>query len=191
MISKGLDFDNVKMVGILNADTLMNMPDFRAHERAFQLMEQVAGRAGRKDASSEVLIQCSMPQHPLLQQVVRHDYRGMVEKQLCDRARFHYPPFTRLIAIYLKGRYEDRTQQMAAHYATLLTQSFGAERVLGPEAPIISRIKNFYIRKILLKVERSASPKEVRHILHALRQHMAQLPDFKQMICYYDVDPMD
>jgi len=189
MISKGLDFNGVKTVGILNADTMMNYPDFRAHERAFQLMEQVAGRAGRHDTEGEVLIQCSDPRHPLLQQVLRHDYTGMVECQLEDRRRFGYPPYTRMIALYLKGRYENRLQLLAAEYAARLRECFGS-RVLGPESPTVGRIKNFHIRKILLKVEREASTTEVRQILARVQEQMQQHEDFSRLVLYYDVDPV-
>lgn len=189
MISKGLDFNGVKTVGILNADTMMNYPDFRAHERAFQLMEQVSGRAGRHDTEGEVLIQCSDPRHPLLQQVIRHDYTGMVETQLEDRRRFGYPPYTRLIAIYLKGRYENRLQQLASDYAVRLRECFGS-RVLGPDSPIVGRVKNFHIRKILLKIEREASTAEVRKVLARVQEQMQQHKDFSRLVLYYDVDPV-
>jgi primosomal protein N' (replication factor Y) len=156
----------------MNADAMMKMPDFRAAERAFQLMEQVAGRAGRH-GGGRVLIQCADPQHPLLRRVVAHDYEGMVRDQLQDRQRFGYPPFTRMIALYLKGRYEDRT-----------------ERVLGPDAPSVARVKLFYIRMILIKIEREASPVEVRRNLQWADEQMHTDPDYARAVIYYDVDPM-
>lgn len=191
MVSKGLDFSAVDVVGILNADSLMNYPDFRAHERAFQLMEQVSGRAGRRAGQEgEVLIQCSDTRHPLLRQVVHHDFEQMAETQLADRKKYGYPPFTRLIAIYIKGRYEDRTQKLAQQYATVLRQVFGT-RVLGPEQPGVSRLKNFYIQQILIKMERDASPAAVRQHLDQVYAAMSQQTDeLKQMQFYYDVDPM-
>jgi len=191
MVSKGLDFEGVDTVGILSADTLMNFPDFRSHERAFQLMEQVAGRAGRRAGQEgEVIIQCSNPNHPLLQQVVMHDYVSMAKMQLEDRKKYFYPPFSRLIYIYIKGRYEDRLDQLANQYAFSLRQTFG-DRVLGPEAPGISRIKNMYIRQILLKVEREASTSLVRQYLNAIQEQMMKgNPEFAKVIFYYDVDPL-
>lgn len=191
MVSKGLDFSEVDTVGILSADSLMNIPDFRSYERAFQLMEQVAGRAGRREGQEgEVLIQCSTPKHPLLQQVIRHDYLEMAESQLNDRQRFGYPPYTRLITLYLKGRYEDRTDALAQQYAALLRQTFG-NRVLGPEAPGVSRVKNLFIRQIMLKVEREASTTQVRQILSGIHQIMMQQEqEFARIVFYYDVDPM-
>ena len=191
MVSKGLDFSAVQTVGILNADSLMNIPNFRSHERAFQLMEQVAGRAGRREGQEgEVLIQCSDPKHPLLRQVVAHDYLQMAEMQLADRQRYAYPPFTRLIIIYMKGRYEDRLYRLAQQYAAHLRQTFG-QRVLGPEAPVISRVKNMYIQQIMLKIEREASTQEVRRLLLLIQQQMQQdIQEMGRIAFYYDVDPM-
>lgn len=191
MVTKGLDFDAVSTVGILNADALMNFPDFRSHERAFQLMEQVAGRAGRREGQQgEVIIQCHDPRHPLLQQVVAHDYLQMAQQQLADRQRYGYPPFTRLIMIYMKGRYEDRLDALMAQYAAQLRYTFG-DRVLGPEAPAVSRVKNMYIRQILLKVEREASTQEVRRLLTLIQQRMQQNDqEFARVAFYYDVDPV-
>lgn len=191
MVSKGLDFGSVDIVGIMNADALMNFPDFRAHERAYQHMEQVAGRAGRRiGQEGEVIIQCSDPKHPLLQQVVAHDYKAMAEMQLEDRQKFFYPPFSRLIVIYLKGRYEDRVDSLAKRYAAALRQSFG-DRILGPEAPGVSRIKNMHIRQIMLKIERDASITMVRQYLSAIQNQMMQdFQEFQRIVFYYDVDPI-
>jgi len=191
MVSKGLDFSEVQTVGVLSADSLMNFPDFRAYERAFQLMEQVAGRAGRRAGQEgEVLIQCSDPRNQLLRQVVHHDYLGMATTQLTDRQKYGFPPFTRLIMIYIKGRFEYRTRALALQYAEVLRQSFGA-RVLGPEAPGISRVKNFYIQQIMLKMEREANPTTVRQYLAMVHDAMSKSNDEMQKIMfYYDVDPM-
>lgn len=191
MVTKGLDFAAVSTVGILNADTLMNIPDFRAHERAYQLMEQVAGRAGRREGQeSEVIIQCHDTRHPLLRQVVNHDYHQMAADQLRDRQRYGYPPFTRLIMIYMKGRYEDRLDALMAQYAAQLRHTFG-QRVLGPEAPAVSRVKNMFIRQIMLKVERDASVNEVRRLLRLIQQQMQQNDqEFARIVFYYDVDPV-
>ena len=191
MVSKGLDFGGVDTVGIINADSLMNFPDFRSHERAFQLMEQVAGRAGRRvGQEGEVLIQCNEPHHPLLQQVIAHDYEAMAEMQLADRKKYFYPPFSRLIMIYMKGRYEDRLDALAARYASVLRKAFG-ERVLGPEAPGIARIKNMFIRQIMLKIEREASTQMVRQYLNSIQITMMNDDhEFSKIVFYYDVDPM-
>lgn len=191
MVSKGLDFNDVQTVGIMNADSLMNFPDFRAHERAFQLMEQVAGRAGRrKDQQGEVLIQCSNPRHPLLKFVVSHDYEAMAAAFLADRQKYGFPPFTRLINIYIKGRYEDRTRLLAEQYAAQLRATFGA-RVLGPEAPGISRVRNMFIQQIMIKMEREASTQLTRQYLNAIYENMVRNnQEMQRVVFYYDVDPM-
>lgn len=191
MVSKGLDFGGVDTVGIMNADSLMNFPDFRAHERAFQLMEQVAGRAGRREGQEgEVIIQCSEPKHPLLQQVIEHDYEAMAEMQLTDRKKYFYPPFSRLIIIYMKGRYEDRIVALSNRYAAALRKAFG-DRVLGPEAPGVARIKNMYIRQIMLKIERDASTSVVRQYLNTIHDQMVKgQQEFAKIVFYYDIDPI-
>ena len=192
MVSKGLDFRAVETVGILSADALMSMPDFRAHERAFQLMEQVSGRAGRRAGQEgEVLIQCSDPGAPLLRQVVGHDYEAMAATQLADRRAHGYPPFTRLIAVYMKYRWEETLDRLAAQYGATLRRVFGDGRVLGPEAPAVARVKNMYIRKLLLKAERDAAPAEVRRYLRSVqREVQAASKDFARITFYYDADPM-
>ena len=169
----------------------MNMPDFRSHERAFQLMEQVSGRAGRRAGKEgDVLIQCSDIKHPLLRQVVKHDYEAMAEMELADRKKYFYPPFSRLIIIYIKGRYEERLDVLANQYATVLRQAFG-DRILGPEAPGVSRIKNMHIRQIMLKVEREASTASVRQYLNTIKKKMMQEnQEFSRIVFYYDVDPV-
>lgn len=191
MVSKGLDFENVSTVGIVNADSLMNFPDFRSQERAFQQMEQVAGRAGRRSGQTgEVLIQCSNPDSVLMKQVISHDYKAMAETQLADRKKYFYPPFTRIIMIYIKGRYEDRIDSLAKRYAAALKNTFG-DRILGPETPNVSRIKNMYIRQIMMKVEREASTTTVRNYLYAIQKQMMQdYQEFSRLVFYYDVDPI-
>ncbi len=191
MVSKGLDFSGVDTVGIMNADSLMNFPDFRSEERAFQLMEQVAGRAGRRvGQEGKVLIQCSNPSSPLLRQVISHDYENMARTQLEDRRLHGYPPFTRLIIIYMKGRYEDQLQRLAREYADTLRHVFG-ERVLGPDTPPVARVRNMFIYRILLKMERTASPKLTRKYLLAVQQEMQQKKaDFARTVFYYDADPL-
>lgn len=189
MITKGLDFDNVSVVGILSADTMMNFPDFRAHERAFQLMSQVAGRAGRKKRQGIVVLQTAQPEHPLIRQVIDHDYVGMYQTQLAERRQFSYPPFFRLIYIYLKHRDEAILNAVASAYAARLRQTF-AHRVLGPDQPPVARIQSLYIRKIVLKVENNASVKSVRELLYQAQDDMLKDERFKSVIVYYDVDPI-
>lgn len=189
MISKGLDFGNVSVVGILNADSLMNIPDFRAHERAYQLMVQVSGRAGRRDKRGVVVLQTSQPEHPLIQMVQRFSYKEMVDWQLSERSMFHYPPYYRLIVIVLRSRNEQILQDLSRDYAERLRKSLG-ERVLGPVTPPVAYVQTFFIRKIILKLEISAAIAPVRSLLEQAEQEIKQDPNFKQIVLYYDVDPL-
>ncbi|MCL1943316.1 MAG: primosomal protein N' [Candidatus Azobacteroides sp.] len=189
MISKGLDFDHVSVVGILNADNMINYPDFRSHERAFQLMVQVSGRAGRKNKQGTVVIQTGNPTHPVIRQVKENDYEGMFHEQLAERKVFRYPPFTRLIYVMVKHKEHPVAVKAAANMAEALRQVFG-KRVLGPDKPVIARIQTYYIQKIILKIETEASQEKVKDILNRIRLQTLQNPEFKSVIIYYDVDPM-
>ncbi len=189
MVTKGLDFDHVSVVGILNADTMMNYPDFRAHERAYQMMAQVAGRAGRKNHRGTVVLQTSEPNHPLIRQVMDNDYERMYKTQLSERKQFSYPPFFRLIYIYMKHKDEQILNSLSIQYARTLREVFG-ERVLGPDNPPVARVQSLYIRKIVLKVEVNASMIRVKEILRKVYENMLTDGRFKSLILYYDVDPM-
>lgn len=189
MVTKGLDFDHVSVVGILSADTLLNYPDFRAHERAFQMMEQVAGRAGRKSRQGTVILQTAQPQHPVIAQIMRHDYAGMYATQIAERQQFNYPPFTRLIYIYLKHRDEAILDAAAKNYAQQLYPVFG-HRLSDPHTPPVARIQLLYIRRIMLKIEHTASLKKVREILRQVQDSVTDNPRFRALTVYYDVDPL-
>ncbi len=189
MVTKGLDFDRVSVVGILSADTMLSFPDFRAYERAFQMMSQVAGRSGRGKSRGEVLLQTSQPELPIIGQVIAHDYIGMYQEQILQRQQFGYPPFTRLVYIYLKHRDEAVLDTLSQQYATLLRKVFG-ERVLGPDNPPVARIQSLYIRKIMLKVEIAASMSQVKDLLRKIYENSLTDSRFKQLVLYYDVDPM-
>ncbi|MBQ8564365.1 MAG: primosomal protein N' [Bacteroidaceae bacterium] len=189
MVTKGLDFDRVSIVGILSADSMLSFPDFRAHERAFQMMAQVAGRSGRGKSRGVVFLQTSQPQLPIIEQVIQHDYVGMYREQLSQRQTFGYPPFTRLIYIYLKHRDEAVLDTLSHQYAVLLRKVFG-ERVLGPDNPPVARIQSLYIRKIMLKVETSASMAQVKDLLRQIYERSLVDERFKSLTLYYDVDPM-
>ena len=189
MISKGLDFHNVSLVGIINADMIMNYPDFRAHERAFQMMVQVAGRAGRRLQRGEVIIQTSSPELPLIKQIMHSDYNGMYETQISERHRFCYPPFYRLIYIYMKHRNEKVVHNRSMMYARYLKSIFG-DRVLGPDNPPVARIQSMFIRKIVIKIENEASIKKAKEILMKSKEDLALNPDYKSLIIYFDVDPV-
>ena len=188
MVTKGLDFDGVSIVGILNADTMINFPDFRSHERAFCMMEQVAGRAGRKSRQGQVVIQTSQPENPVIRYVAGHDYLGFYREELADRERFHYPPFTKIINIFLKHRDDSVLTEMSVRYSNMLRQVF-AHRVLGPEAPMVARVQNLYIRQIVLKMENGASMPKVKRILRNIYENMLSVDTrMKSTIIYYDVD---
>lgn len=190
MVTKGLDFDGVSIVGVINADTMINFPDFRAHERAFNMLEQVAGRAGRKQKQGKVLIQTTNTSSPLLDYVKRHDYVGFYNMELDERKRFKYPPFTKLIYIYLKHRDNNVVTEMSVRYSNMLRQVFD-NRVLGPEAPIVARVQQFHIRQIVLKMENEASMPKVKLILRNIYENMLNVDSrMKSTILYYDVDPM-
>lgn len=188
MLSKGLNFGNVSVVGILNADNLMNIPDFRAHERAFQLMIQVSGRAGWREKRGCVILQTSQPNHPLIQLVERFDYKGMARFQLEERLLFHYPPYYRLIRIVLRNLNEDTLQEMGVRYAEKLRYYLG-ERVLGPVIPPVTRVQTFHIRQLVLKIETTVAVTPIRKLLDAIHAEMQRLPAFKQLLVHYDVDP--
>ena len=189
MVSKGLDFGGVSLVTVLNADRLINFPDFRSAERAYNMLEQVSGRAGRRNTQGKVIVQTSNPSHPIIDFLKNHDYTGFFNHEIEERKEFNYPPFTRVIYIYLKHRDNNTLSEIATIYASHLRQLFG-NRVFGPEEPIISRIQSLYIRKIMLKVETNASMAKVKKILRNTYEQMHQLPRMKGMIVYYDVDPM-
>ena len=188
MLSKGLDFGHVSVVGILNADSLMNVPDFRAYERAFQLMTQVGGRAGRRGKRGCVVLQTSQIDHPLIRLVQQFDYVSMARWQLSERSMFRYPPYFRLIVIVLRSRNEAVLQEMARLYAEKLRHHVG-DRLLGPVTPPVTRVQTFYIRQLVLKVESSVAIAPVRQLLDAVCQEMQQQPSFRQLLIHYDVDP--
>jgi len=189
MVTKGLDFDNVSLVGILNADNMLNFPDFRAFERSYQLMSQVSGRAGRKQKRGKVLIQSYDPYHPIIRQVIDHDYMGMYKSEIIQRRNFKYPPFQRIIHFTLKHRDKDKLNAGAKEFTDALKTKFG-ERILGPEFPAISRVKNMYIKNVLLKVEREISVPKTRNLIVEVKQHFEAYSDYKSMRITIDVDPM-
>ena len=189
MVSKGLDFDNVSVVGIMNADTMLNLPDFRAYERAFQMMSQVAGRAGRRERRGLVVLQTRNPELPVIGQVVRNDYRALYSDQMAERKLFSYPPFHRVVYMFVKSK----DMQIAEHAATEMAARLRAmlgDRILGPDSPAVSRVQTFHIRKIIIKVEQGASMKKVRSILTSVRDAFLATPTYHSVQVYYDVDPM-
>lgn len=188
MVTKGLDFENVGLVGILSADQMLKFPDFRAFERSYQLMSQVAGRAGRKNKRGKVIIQAFNPNHWVIQKVIQHDYIGLYTQEIIERRNFHYPPFYRIINVQLRHKNRDTVQFGAQYLAKTLTDVF-KERVLGPEIPLISRVRNLYLQNITIKFERNASPKKVKDILTQKLDDFLAQHDFRSIRVVVDVDP--
>lgn len=189
MVSKGLDFGDVRTVGVLNADTLLNFPDFRSNERAYNMLEQVAGRAGRRREKGSVVIQTVNPNHEVLKYVKAHDYASYYKAEIEDRAKFAYPPFTKVINIFLKNKDAMACDHAAVTLAKAMRQVFG-ERVLGPEKPFVSRVATWYLQSIMLKVEAGASMKKVKDLLRQITASIAADPAIRTSQIYYDVDPV-
>lgn len=190
MVTKGLDFGDVSAVVVVNADSSVNYPDFRASERAFNMLEQVAGRAGRRPENpGRVIIQTYDPSIELFKFLIDHDYRAFYDYEIAERRKFHYPPFSRIINIYLKHRDREVLSRLATTYAGVLRQALG-QRVFGPDEPIVARVQNLYIKRIMLKIETDTSLKKVKDYLKEVQVYMyANYPDMKSAILYYDVDP--
>ena len=189
MISKGLDFDKVSVVGILNADTMLNYPDFRAYEQAFMMMSQVSGRAGRKGRQGLVILQTKSPDLPVIRQVVQNDYRSFYSALLAERRDFHYPPFYHLIYVYLKHREENTVNSAGLELGSRLREIFGS-RVLGPDKPAVARVKTLSIRKIVLKLENGIDHARVRQYLRGAMEAMLKDKRYGALQVYYDVDPL-
>lgn len=189
MVTKGLDFDNVALVGILNADDMLYFPDFRAHERSFQLISQVAGRAGRKSKRGKVIIQTYTPDHAVIDWVIRNDYEEFIKREMTLRNNFRYPPYCRIFTITLKHKLREVADEVSLELAKMLRMSMGA-RVLGPEYPLVPRINNVYHKKIMMKVEREASMKNVKTFLQQSIDSLSKDKRFKSTRFIIDVDPM-
>jgi len=189
MVTKGLDFDNVRIVGIMNADNMISFPDFRSYERSFQLMAQVSGRAGRKNNRGKVIIQTYNPYHSVIQDVINNDYMAMYQSQILERRNFNYPPFYRLVHISLKHKDSRVLNEGARELAIILRDKLG-NRILGPEYPLVSRIKNLYIKRILVKLERD------EHLLNNKKEILEMIHEFNRSSRYrnirvvIDVDPV-
>ncbi len=188
MVTKGLDFDDVSVVGIMNADNMLNYPDFRSFERSFQLMAQVAGRSGRKHRRGKVIIQTYHPKHEVITDVVENDYGHMYASQLSERNRFRYPPFHRLIQVRLLHR-DYRLLNDAAHVLGTQLKSVFGKNVLGPEYPLVSRVKNRYIKQLMLKTARNESVNEAKKKLQHELDDFASLKEYKKVWIRVDVDP--
>lgn len=188
MVTKGLDFDNVQVVGILNADSLLSFPDFRSAERSYQLMSQVSGRAGRKGDIGKVIIQAWRPDNSILHDVLKHDYKSMYLRILSDRYKFLYPPYYRLIIIRMKHRNSDIVNKCAASFAHDLREKFG-KLVYGPEYPLVGRIRNYYIKQTMLKIPKGMNLAETKAKIIASAEQTKTIKEFKSVIVQFDVDP--
>lgn len=188
MISKGLDFSKVNLVGITDADMLLNRAEFRAFERSFQMMTQVAGRSGRRDKRGKVVIQTKDPDHWVIQKVIAYDFEGFYAHELIERKNYFYPPYYKLIEITLKHKNEDLLNTASNEFAMQLRDVF-KERVLGPEFPLVKRVQQFYLKKILIKVEKSLSDKKVKERISEMIDHFYSVPTHKTIRISIDVDP--
>ena len=187
MVTKGLDFDRVSLVGILSADTMLNQPDFRSYERAFQMMAQVAGRAGRRSQQGRVILQTRDVKSPVVQQVVSNDYESLFNDQMQERELFQFPPCCRLIYVYVKHR-DERIADKLSHELAIVMRKVFSHRVMGPDTPFISRIQLMYIRKVVLKLELTASMEEARIRLAQIQSYLLNQPQYHSAQVYYDVE---
>jgi primosomal protein N' (replication factor Y) (superfamily II helicase) len=190
MVSKGLDFDKVSLVAIFDADRMIHFPDFRAQERAFQMITQVAGRAGRREKKGKVIIQTGNVNQPILKKIASHDYEAFYSAEISEREKFQYPPFVRLIKITTKSQERETGQKAAEQLAAALAEKFGSKRILGPESPIIDKIRNLYLKDIMIKLERGkinlTESKKV--VIEAINKTIV-MKEFKNVRIVVDVDP--
>jgi primosomal protein N' (replication factor Y) len=189
MISKGLDFDNVSLVGIMNADNMLNYPDFRAYERSFQLMLQVSGRAGRRNKRGTVIIQARDSGMELFRYLIRNDFSAFALVQLDERKSFHYPPYTRLIEIALRCSDKSTLDRGAETMAAMLKNQLGI-RLMGPEYPLISRVRNNYIKRIILKIDKDKSVARVKDEVRKCLAELHRMDALKSVGITVDVDPV-
>jgi primosomal protein N' (replication factor Y) len=188
MVTKGLDFDNVSLVGILDADQLLNRVDFRAFERSFQLMSQVAGRAGRKHKRGKVILQTGDPEHWVIRKVIEHDYKGFYASELIERKNFFYPPYYKVINITLKHKDRNTLDLAAENFASSLREIF-KERVMGPDYPVVNRIQNLFLKNIMLKIEKDAPDKKIKERVQHIIDAFYSVPLYKSIRIVVDVDP--
>jgi primosomal protein N' (replication factor Y) len=188
MVSKGLDFDNVSIVGIMNADNMLNFPDFRAYERSFQLMAQVSGRAGRKTRQGKVIIQTSSPGNTIIKKIVTNNFTDFFEEQMQDRRQYHYPPYYRLINITLRHKHKGLAYKAANQLASDLKKHFGS-RILGPQEPLVSRIQNWYLQHITIKLEKTKEMPKQKLIIRELTGQLKHVQGLSTLQTIIDVDP--
>lgn len=191
LVSKGLDFDHVNLVGIFDADRMIHFPDFRSYERAFQMMTQVSGRSGRRNTQGKVLIQTNDPAQQLLEKIIQHDYVGMYQEEIKERERFHYPPFVRMIKLVIKDKDRTICRQAANELEQLLVPHLTKKRVLGPETPLIDRLRNYYLMEIFIKLEKSGiNAQAVKEMILKLTGDLLVNKEYKGTQVVVDVDPV-
>lgn len=188
MVTKGLDFGDVSLVAVLSADQIINYPDFRSAERAFNMLEQVAGRAGRRNTQGRVVVQTRQADHPILRFLLSHDFRGFFEHELSERRQYGYPPFTRIVYIFVRHRELNIAREAADELARRLKGLLG-NRIFGPNEPTVSRVKTMYIQRIMVKIEPEVSAKQVKEILTSTVAEVRSLPAYRSVDVYFDVDP--
>ncbi|HLF36082.1 MAG TPA: primosomal protein N', partial [Cyclobacteriaceae bacterium] len=190
MVTKGLDFDNVKLVGILDADRMIGFPDFRSSERAFQMMVQVSGRAGRREEQGIVVIQTANPEHPIIKKVISNDFENMVEHESAERLKYGYPPYTRLIKLIIRHGDKDHARIIASKVAEMIREVLGAQRILGPEENIIPKIRNDYFYNIMVKLEReNLNITKAKEIIRECARSVLENRVFRKGRISFDVDP--
>ncbi len=189
MVTKGLDFENVKVVGVLNADNLLNFPDFRSFERSFHLLTQVSGRAGRMNDRGKVIIQTSNVKHKVLKYVIENNFKGFFEGEIAERDSYKYPPFVRLIRIYIKHKKHESAYDFAENFAILLKKVLG-NRVLGPQEPMIKRIQNYHIREIMIKIDNEISIPKTKKIIVEITDTLKSKKTFSSVVVVFNVDPL-
>jgi primosomal protein N' (replication factor Y) len=186
---KGLDYGNVQLTAVINADHLLNFPDFRSHERTFQLLHQLSGRAGRHGRQGEMIIQTRQVNHPILQNVANDDYLGFYQQQIIERELFNYAPFSKMIKLTLKHKSPDEIQVASSEFSKLLKQQLGS-MVLGPETPFVSKIRNLYIRNLLIKIDAEKNnPSSIKEFIEKTFDFLVQRDNIKGLQLIADVDP--
>lgn len=190
MVTKGLDFNNVNLVGVFDADRMMHFPDFRSYERAFQLITQVSGRSGRREKKGKVVIQTSSPMHPLFDFVIKHDVVGFIQEQLHDRQEHFYPPFSRLIEITIKHKNKVIADEVAEKLVDQLKKKNKGLKILGPGEPMISKIRNDFLMSVLLKIGRDQGKLgEIKGQLYLLAENLKAIQEYRSVKIVFDVDP--
>jgi primosomal protein N' (replication factor Y) len=190
MVSKGLDFDHVNLVGIFDIDRMLHFPNFRSYERTFQLATQVSGRSGRREKKGIVVIQSKAPDLIIIKDIIENNYSGFYEREINERKLHRFPPFTRLISVIIKNKDVQLARRTAQRLSNLLLEQLGIQRVLGPQEPVINRIRNEYLMELLIKLERGAIDlKKVKNILQNAAQEILVEKDLKSSKIIFDVDP--